>query len=50
MGRLGADFRQGIAEPLAGKRPLIEETFLFLATLQPQPFQHEEMILRDLAD
>ena len=43
-------FRQGIADALAGEHAVVEEALLLLAALEAQRFQHEEMVLRDLAD
>ena len=50
MRSLGAGFRERVAEPLARQHTSVEEALLLLCSLQTQALQHEEVILRNLAD
>ena len=50
MRSLGAGFREGVAEPLARQHASVEEALLLLGPLKTQALEHEEMILRNLAD
>ena len=47
---LGAGFRERVAEPLARQHASVEEALLLLCPLQTQALEHEEVVLRDLAD
>ena len=50
MRGLGASFRKRVAEPLARQHASVEEALLLLRPLQTQALEHEEVVLRNLAD
>ena len=47
---LGAGFRERVAEPFARQHTSVEEALLLLCPLETQALEHEEVILRNLAD
>ena len=50
MGRFGASLRESVAKPFARQHTSVEEPRLLLRPLQTQALEHEEVILRNLAD